>query len=280
MVSVSNYLKAKKLTNNNNNNNNNDNNDNNNNNNNNDNNSNNNDTYPTITIIESKNVPVDDEQRKRCFIIPERAFIAVVFSLHLFFGILITSAAFMSLALSSKPSDQAQYAINGVLFAFLGLNGIIGLTALKNENAILMRRLSISFWILAALMLIFNVTIYILRVVSKPEYVQNCQANLDQSLSEDKQKQFNLDCDKIVNHSLIRCAIQLLIVEAISIYFAYAVACYSRKLITKSNFQSKFNNQKREDGTGDVFTYKIQTTNLPPTSDRWAPPRYSSDNQI
>jgi len=266
MVSTINYFKAKNLNNKVNNDNNNKNNDNNN---------NNNDTYPTITIIDSLSVPNDDEPtRKRCFIIPERAFIAVIFSLNLFFGILITAGAFTGLSLSSDPSTQAQYAVYGISYAFLALTGIIGLTALRKENAILMRRLSISFWILTALLLIFNVTSYIVRIISKPEYVQSCQDNLNQLYSEDQQKELGLDCDRIVNYSLIRYAFQLLFVEAISIYFAYAVACYSRKLL------SKFNNQKHQGNTNAVFTYKIQTANPPPTSDNWVPPNFGSDNKI
>lgn len=266
MVSAINYLKAKQLDNNKNNKKNN--------NKNNDNNDNNNDTYPTITIIDSLSVPNDDEPtRKRCFIIPERAFIAVIFSLNLFFGILITAGAFTGLSLSSDPSTQAQYAVYGISYAFLALTGIIGLTALRKENAILMRRLSISFWILTALLLIFNVTSYIIRIISKPESVQSCQTNLNQLYSEDKQKELDLNCDRIVNYSLIRSAFQLLFVEAISIYFAYAVACYSRKLLSKL----KFNNQGN---TNNVLTYKIQTTNPPPTSDSWVPPNFGSDNKI
>lgn len=267
MVSALNYLKAKKL------NNNKVNNDNNNKNN--DNNDNKNDTYPTITIIDSLSVPYEDEPiRKRCFIIPERAFVAVIFSLNLFFGILITAGAFTGLSLSSDPSTQAQYAVYGISYAFLALTGIIGLTALRKENAILMRRLSISFWILTALLLIFNVTSYIVRIITKPEYVQSCQTNLNQLYSQDQQKELDLSCDRIVNYSLIRYAFQLLLVEAISIYFAYAVACYSKKLLSKL----KFDNQKHQGN--DVFTYKIQTTNPPPTSDSWVPPNYGSDNKI
>ncbi|CAJ0637530.1 7110_t:CDS:2 [Entrophospora sp. SA101] len=185
----------------------------------------------------------------------------------MFFGILITAGAFTGLSLSSDPSNQAQYAVYGISYAFLALTGIIGLTALRKENAILMRRLSISFWILTALLLIFNVTSYIVRIISKPESVQSCQTNLNQLYSEDKQKELDLNCDRIVNYSLIRYAFQLLFVEAISIYFAYAVACYSRKLLTKL----KFNNQGN---TNDVLTYKIQTTNPPPTSDSWVPPNF------
>ncbi|CAJ0926250.1 19948_t:CDS:10 [Entrophospora sp. SA101] len=185
-----------------------------------------------------------------------------------FFGILITAGAFTGLSLSSDPSNQAQYAVYGISYAFLALTGIIGLTALRKENAILMRRLSISFWILTALLLIFNVTSYIVRIISKPESVQSCQTNLNQLYSEDKQKELDLNCDRIVNYSLIRYAFQLLFVEAISIYFAYAVACYSRKLLTKL----KFNNQGN---TNDVLTYKIQTTNPPPTSDSWVPPNFA-----
>jgi hypothetical protein len=190
----------------------------------------------------------------------------------------------MGLAFSSKSLNQVQYGINGSLSAFLAVAGIIGLVAMRNNNAILLRRLSISFWVLTVLMLILNVTDYIINIVSKPDAVKECQIASSQDTGEGGEKQLIQDCEKIINFFLFRDAFQLLFIEAISIYFTYTIACYSKRLITKSKtseFRLKFNNnQNNKDNTNDVSTYQIYTTNFPPTSDDWKPPKYSQNDKV
>jgi len=227
--------------------------------------SNNDSTYekgplPTITIIDSADKPSSDKLRSCCICFPEQTGVAIIFSFYFLFGFLSSIASLLLLTNSSDTVDKTTFAISFVLYAFLSISGILGLTLIQKDNAVMMRKLSIAFWIITGLTLIYNLSGYIYEVTLKNTFIQQCQ---------DDPANANIDCNQAINFILVRDALKTIFVEFFSLYFSYVISRFSRRMLEDSKKPILPYGVDQNGQTTPSYTVYV---NRPPTSLDWIPP--------
>jgi hypothetical protein len=223
---------------------------------------------PTITIIDSIEPSQNDKLAKRncCGCIPERFGVFAILSMYLFFGLFATATSFAALAFTSQTSDTIYFIISGCLNVFLTIISALGINAIKKEKAVLMYRLSITFWVYTIFTLIFSATLFILDIVYKSSLVKDCEETVE-SLKTSGEYFDDVNCVHVADVYLIKEAIRLFFVETISMYFAYVIFRYANQMLRVARDQTVLpiaNGQQ----TPTYFVY----SNQPPTSNDWTPP--------
>jgi len=213
---------------------------------------------PNITIVDSAE---QIGRRSCCGCISESVGVFAILSVYFFLGIFYAAASFVSLGFYNDDIVvKALLSISGCLHTFLAIASVMDVYAIRKENIVMMRRLSIAFWILTALMFIFSVVIYVLQVIFKSSLVQTCENEIQTS-----DEPVYVDCNRYVNDSLISEAIKFFIIESISVYFAFVIYRYTvRMRQSPLPFIAPIDGQKTP-------TYPVYTTR-PPTSKDWVPP--------
>jgi len=207
---------------------------------------------PTVTIVDSTE---QIGRRSCCGCVSESVGVFAILSVYFFLGVFYAAASFVSLGFYDDVNYKVFSSISGCLHTFLAITSALGVFAIRKENAVMMRRLSIAFWILTALMFIFSVILFVLDVISKSSLVQACGNDFENYV----------DCNQYANDYLISEAIKLFIIESISVYFAYVIYRYTvRMRQSPLPFVAPVDGQKTP-------TYLIYNTR-PPTSNDWVPP--------
>jgi len=224
--------------------------------------------FPTITVLdvsEEKRCEDKTAQRKCCGCITEQVGVVIILSFYFFYGLLNTLSSFSSLASSDyNLRDKIILIISAILNIAMTAIGVTGIIAIRKGNIVLLRRLSIAFWIFTVTYFKFNIAVYITDVVFKDEYVQACL-----SAQQDTENQgfdaSNLDCKVFITAILVRDALKITIFSALSFYFAYVIKRYSRRINTEPNYKYYNNDNQR------TPTYMVYETR-PPTAHDWIPP--------
>ncbi|CAG8452713.1 7409_t:CDS:2 [Diversispora eburnea] len=149
-------------------------------------------TYPTITIIDSSDgrqgLALDDRSMNYCCVcIPEHVGVAAILSLYSLYGILSCIASFAGLT-----------------------SNFFGILALRQDNVIAMRRISIAIWVITAFLFIYTTIDYIIEIVVKDESINRCQTELTG-------EENNIDCVQLINMFLIKEAFRVLFIEFFSV---------------------------------------------------------------
>jgi len=171
---------------------------------------------PTVTIVDSTE---QIGRRSCCGCVSESVGVFAILSVYFFLGVFYAAASFVSLGFYDDAYYKVFLSISGCLHTFLAITSALGVFAIRKENAVMMRRLSIAFWILTALMFIFSVILFVLEVISKSSLIQACENGENY-----------VDCNQYANDYLISEAIKLFIIESISIYFAYVIYRYTVRM--------------------------------------------------
>jgi len=212
---------------------------------------------PTVTIVDSAE---QIGRRSGCGCVSESVGVFASLSVYFFLGVFYAAASFVSLGFYDDVTVKILLVISGSLHTFLAFASALGVCAIRKENVVMMRRLSIAFWILTALMFILSVVIFILQVIFKSSAVNACKNEI-----EGAGEPTNVDCEQYINDSLISEAIKFFIIESISIYFAFVIYRYTiRMKQSPLPFTVPVDGQKTP-------TYFVYTTR-PPTSHDWVPP--------
>jgi len=205
---------------------------------------------PTVTIVEST-----ERTGSCCGCVSESVGVFAILSVYFFLGMFYAAASFVSLGFYDDAAVKVLLIISGCLHTFLALASSMGVVAIKKENIVMMRRLSIAFWILTALMFILSVVSFALQVMFKSSLVQACEID----------RPVDVNCNQYVNDTLISEAIKFFIIESISIYFAFVIYRYAiRMKQSPLPFAAPVDGQKTP-------MYPVYTTH-PPTSNDWVPP--------
>jgi len=222
---------------------------------------------PTITIVDSAEPNRNDRMvGSCCMCVPEVVGVFAILSMYFFLGIFGAAASFVNLGSADNAPVKGLLSISGSLHTLIAIASALSITAIRKEKIVMMRRLSIAFWILTVLMLTFNLIIFILEIVYKPNTVQDCKdaVNGENGL-------LFVDCDRVVNVSLIVDGIKLFFSGLISIYFAYVISRFARRMKKEviPFTMEPVDGQKTP-------TYFVSTQ--PPTSTSWVPPPTYSVN--
>jgi len=221
---------------------------------------------PTVTIVDSEQI----RGQSCCICVPESVGVFAILSVYFFLGVFYAAAFFVSLGFYDDLIVEVLLSISGCLHAFLAIASAMGVFAIRKENIVMMRRLSIVFWILTALMFILSVVLFTLQVIYKPSAVAACE----NTIKDDSD--YDIDCNQFVNDSLISEAIKFFIIESISIYFAFVIYRYAiRMKVSPLPFAAPI---AAPIGGQKTPTYYIYTTR-PPTSNDWVPPPSYSATQ-
>uniref|UniRef100_A0A1D1ZE17 Uncharacterized protein n=1 Tax=Anthurium amnicola TaxID=1678845 RepID=A0A1D1ZE17_9ARAE len=223
---------------------------------------------PTITIVDSVEPNRNDRMRSCCMCVPELVGVFSILSMYFFLGILGAAASFVNLGSADNAIDIGFSSVSGTLNTFVAIASALGITAIRKEKPVLMRRLSIAFWILTVLMLLLNLIFFILDIKSKDEYVEDCESNSSiASIAGSEQSELIAAyCKRAVNTSLIIGGFKFAIIEIISMYFAYVIFRFAKRMKKEVlPFTAEpVDGQK----TPTYFVYSTQ----PPTSTNWVPP--------
>jgi hypothetical protein len=200
-------------------------------------------SYPTITVIDSIEPNQNDQSARRncCGCVPERFGVFAILSVYLFFGLCGITTSFGGLASANQTSDIIFLIISGLLNVFLTIISALGINAIKKEKAVMMYRLSITFWVFTVFTLIFSATLFILDIVYKSSIVKDCEESLESLKINTSSDSFDdTDCNHVANVYLVKEAIRLFFIETISIYFACVIFKYANRMLKKSQKSSGF----------------------------------------
>jgi len=232
--------------------------------------------YPTITVMDydTDKANIADSSRNKpwrscCFCIPERVGVSAILSLYFFLGVLNAASSFTGLTITESARDQALMVISGILSLSLAIAGIIGLTAVRKENAGMMRRLSIAFLVQNILQLALSAVSFALDVVFRSEAVKECQNIVDTDASSSDNTD-NTDCHQFVDTLLLKEAFGSVFFEALMFYFGYVIYRYARRMSAQKDDDARNSTQQ----TPTYFVYATR----PPTSTDWVPPPTYNSN--
>jgi len=198
----------------------------------------------------------------------QRTGVAVIFSFYFLTGFLSSIASFVSITYSSDTVGEILLSISGVIYFLLFVSGALGMTLMRKDNAVMMRKLSIASWVITVLILIYNLTVYILEIITKSDSVKQCQDDVSQDA--DVGLNDNIDCNKVVNIFLVKDALKLIFVEFFSLYFSYVIYRFSRRMLEDSRKNPILPYSINQDGL-TTPSYVVYDTR-PPTSLDWVPP--------
>jgi len=216
---------------------------------------------PTVTIVDA--VDRNDKIRSCCFCVPEVVGVFAILSMYFFLGIFGAAASFVSLGHANDAADKAILGFAGSLHTVVAIASALGVNAIKKEKIVLMRRLSIAFWILTILMLIFNITTLVLDFGTINADVQSCIA--ENSGNGDDVEGI---CKQLINAYLTGETIRCVVTGLFSLYFAYVIFRFAGRM--KKDVLPFTISTAPVDGqkTPTYFVYSTQ----PPTSTNWVPP--------
>jgi hypothetical protein len=220
-------------------------------------------TYPTITIIDSsggrQGLVLDEKPMNYCCIcIPEHVGVAAILSLYSLYGILSCIASFAGLTIYNDSIDESALIISGILYCIISVTSFFGILALRQDNVIAMRRISIAIWVITAFLFIYNTVDYILEIVARNESINRCQTELTG-------EEISIDCVQVINMFLIKEAFRVLFIEFFSIYFSYIIYRYSHRTMgSRKNIVPYVE--------GQITPTYVVYSNSPPTAHDWVPP--------
>jgi len=214
---------------------------------------------PTITIVDSAE---RIKRRSCCGCVPESVGVFAILSMYFFLGVFYAAASFVSLGFYKNAAVIAILSISGILHTFLAISSALGVIAIRKENVVMMRRLSFVFWILTAFMLILNVVMFAFQIIIKPETVQDCKDSINGLYGAEY-----VDCNQLVNDTLISEGIKLFIIQSISVYFAYVIHRFTKRM-KESPLPLPITSSVDGQRTPTYFVYSTH----PPTSNDWVPP--------
>lgn len=223
-------------------------------------NSTNHNNVPTITIVDSVQ---PFKRRSCCGCIPESVGVFAILSIYFFLGVFYAAASFVSLGFYSNVADIVTTSISGSLHTLLAIASALGVSAVKREKVAMMRHLSIIFWVLSGLLLVLDIIILSLEFVAKSTTIKECQ-NAVLAKYGDSGTTY-VDCTNYVNDSLISDSIRTAIMGTTSMYFAYVIFRYARRM---KEFTLPFTVPVDGQKTPTYLPYGVH----PPTSNDWVPP--------
>lgn len=214
---------------------------------------------PTITIVDS----VAAKRRSCCGCIPEAVGVFAILSIYFFLGVFYAAASFVSLSTYNDVTDIVIISISGSLHAILAIVSAFGVNAVKKEKVVIMRHLSIVFWVFTGLLLVLDIVTLALEFVTKSTTIQICQEAVRERFGDSGSSY--VDCTNYVNDTLISDSIRTFIMGTTSIYFAYVIFRYARRM---KEFTLPFTASVDGQKTPTYLPYGTQ----PPTSNNWVPP--------
>lgn len=219
--------------------------------------------YPTITIIDSSDgrqgLVLDDRSMNYCCIcIPEHVGVAAILSLYSLYGILSCIASFAGLTIYNDSVNESALIISGILYCITSVISFFGILALREDNVIAMRRISIAIWVITAFLFIFNTIDYVLEIVNRNESINKCQI-------ESAEENRVIDCVQVINTFLIKEAFRVLFIEFFSIYFSYIIYRYSHRTMGPRRNVVPYVD-------GQITPTYVVYSNSPPTARDWVPP--------
>jgi len=221
--------------------------------------------YPTITIIDSsggsgrQGLVLDDRSINYCCIcIPEHVGVAAILSLNSLYGILSCIASFAGLTIYNDSKNESFLIISGILYCIMSVTSFFGILALREDNVIAMRRISIAILVITALLFIYNTIDYVLEIVARNEYINKCQ-------TESTEEGLNIDCVQVINMFLIKEAFRVLFIEFFSFYFSYVIYRYSHRTTSPRKNVVPY-------VEGQITPTYVVYSNSPPTAHDWVPP--------
>jgi len=228
---------------------------------------------PTVTIVDSVEPRNFKVMGSCCFCVPEIVGVFAILSMYFFTGIFGAAASFLSLGYTDDVLTKAILGVSGALNTLAAIAGALGVSAIRKEKIALMRRLSIAFWILTALVIVLNIIILVLDFNSKDANVNECVSNLSNGSvnlfnSSEGIRDLVNNCEHAVSASLIGEAIRLVVLGSISIYFAYVIFRFARNMKKEVLPFTAPPVPIDEQSIPTYFIYSAQ----PPTSNNWVPP--------
>lgn len=229
---------------------------------------------PTVTIVDSAEPRNLKLMGSCCFCIPEIVGVFAILSMYFFTGIFGAAASFLTLGYTEDVIAKVVFSVTGTLNTLTAIASALGVSAIRREKTVLMRRLSIAFWVLTALTIILNIIILILDFNSRDANVNECISSFSRDtgivvdndkVREDVQK----TCEHAVNASLTGEAIRLFVLGSILMYFAYVIFRFARNM-KKVGLPSFMAPQAQMNGQ-NTPTYHVYS-GQPPTSNNWVPP--------
>jgi len=214
---------------------------------------------PTITIVESVVEPA--KRRSCCGCVPEATGVFAILSIYFFLGVFYAAASFVSLSTYNDVTDIVITCISGSLHAILAIASAFGVNAIKKEKVVMMRHLSIVFWVFTGLLLVLDIVILVLEFVTKATTIQICQEAVRERYGEG----YVVDCTNYVNDTLISDSVRTFIMGTTSVYFAYVIFRYARRM---KEFTLPFTVPADGQKTPTYLPYGAH----PPTSNNWVPP--------
>lgn len=222
---------------------------------------------PTVTIVDSAEPRKYRVMGSCCFCIPEIVGVFAILSMYFFTGMFGAATSFLSLGYADDGLTKAILSVFGILNTLFVIASALGVSAIKKEKIVLMRRLSIAFWVITALMIIINIIILALDFNSKDSYINEC-VSADPNLPNSNDADTKNFCEHTVRASLIGETIRLIALGSVSIYFAYVIFRFARNMkkevLPFTAPPVPINGQS----TPTYFVYSAQ----PPTSNNWVPP--------
>jgi len=224
-------------------------------------------TLTTITIVDSAHNDRRNKARDSCcFCVPEKVGVIAILSMYFFLGIFTSSYYFMGLTFNDGDDAvtfKILFGISGGFYALLATACAIGVAAIKKGNIVMMRRQSIAFGILLAIIFVLSVVLFSLKVALKV-YLKYCQASAVELFGD--QADALVDYNQCVAENVATESIRLIFTGIFMMYFAYVVFRFAKNM------------QKEElpftapsiDGQ-KTPTYPIYSAQ-PPTSNNWVPP--------
>jgi len=216
---------------------------------------------PTITIVDSVVEPA--KRRSCCGCIPEAVGIFAILSIYFFLGVFYAAASFVSLSTYIDVTGIVITSISGSLHAILAIASAFGVNAVKKEKVVMMRQLSIVFWVLTGLLLVLDIVILALEFITKSITIQACQKAVRERYGDSGITY--VDCTNYVNDTLISDSIRTFIMGTTSVYFAYVIFRYARRM---KEFTLPFTVPVDGQKTPTYLPYGAH----PPTSNNWVPP--------